>query len=93
MLLGHSAEVAKLALSPDAALLATCSADCSLRVWDTHTGALRLLTLYQHGSSGRLHAQHQHGNLRFSHVRGALFVEAGLQRMKGRMVLRESAEG
>lgn len=45
VLLGHSAEVAKLAFSPDAALLATCSADCSLRVWDTRTGALCVLCL------------------------------------------------
>jgi len=39
VLLGHTAEVAELVFSPDAALLASCSADCSLRVWDTRTGA------------------------------------------------------
>lgn len=39
VLLGHAADVADLGFSPDAGLLATCSADCSLRVWDTRTGA------------------------------------------------------
>lgn len=44
VLLGHTAEVAELVFSPDAALLASCSADCSLRVWDTRTGANPLLS-------------------------------------------------
>lgn len=41
-LAGHTAEVTDAALTDDGMLAATCSADNSLRVWDTPTGPLLL---------------------------------------------------
>ncbi|KAK9840975.1 hypothetical protein WJX81_003475 [Elliptochloris bilobata] len=52
VLLGHSTEVTELAFSPDAALLASCSADCSLRIWDARTGAAEGFFMADAGLTG-----------------------------------------
>jgi WD40 repeat protein len=38
-LVGHKSEVTAVAFSPDGLLLATCSADCTLRIWAVGNGA------------------------------------------------------
>jgi WD40 repeat protein len=40
---GHSAAVTALSFSPDAQMLASASADHTVRLWDTATGTLRML--------------------------------------------------